>query len=176
MTLPNQPFKSTQVLTDWAAVWCTPQLPRQVVVTFSQRMTKSLGRVRPAAGVIRLNARLQFAPCELLIEVLCHEAAHVAVYLIHGPHAKPHGPEWRALVQRAGYQPTTKLAHPLLPAPRPGLHWTGSPRPVVRHRYRCPICQHDYFVRRKSSRLYCNLCHSAENLEPLKYQPPSSLA
>ena len=178
-TVPSKPSNYAQVLADWAGSWRTPQLPGLVEVTFSRRMTRSLGRVHPATGVICLSARLQAAPRDLLLEVLCHEAAHVAAYQIHGPQAKPRGPEWRDLVRRAGYQPTTKLAHPALQPPRLGSSSNpaaSSPRLGVRHRYRCPVCDHDYFVPRKSSSLFCNLCQSSENLEPLQYQPLSRIA
>jgi predicted SprT family Zn-dependent metalloprotease len=164
----------TRVLTRWAKLWRTPGLVDRVTVEFSPRLTHSLGRVRPATGVIRLNARLKNTPREFLLEVLCHEAAHVATYMTHGSRAQPHGPEWRDLVRRAGYEPTTQLAHPSLPPPRTNPSSNVSalvPHPGTRHRYRCPICQHDYFVRRKSSRLHCTVCHPAGRPEPLHYQP-----
>ena len=109
-------------------------------------------------------------PRKFLFEVLCHEAAHVAVHLLYGANAKPHGREWQELVRIAGYQPATKLSHQALTPKVP-----RSPT-ISRHRYRCRICQCDYFVRRKSSRLYCNLCHFAGSPEPLQYQPPTSHA
>ena len=176
--VPNRPLKPTldlpRVLTRWATLWRTPGLVDRVTVEFSPRLARSLGRVRPASGIIRLNALLQNVPHKILLEVLCHEAAHVAVYLTHGLKAQPHGPDWRDLVRRAGYTPTTKLAHPSLPRPRPNLSSKVSaltPRPATRHRYHCPICQHVYFVRRKSSRLHCTACDPAGCPAPLHYQP-----
>jgi len=169
--VPRKPFNYTQVLSDWASSWRTPQLPGRVVVIFSRRMTKSLGRVHPKTGQVRLNCRLKKAPRKFLLEVLCHEAAHVAVHLLHGTNAKPHGREWQELVRIAGYQPSTKLGHEALMTPKV----CKSPA-ISRHRYRCRICQCDYFVRRKSSRLHCNLCHSAGSPEPLQYLPNPSLA
>jgi predicted SprT family Zn-dependent metalloprotease len=142
-------------LSKWAAIWCTPELPFRVEVLFSSRMTKSLGRARPRAGKILLNAKLRLAPCQLLLEVLCHEAAHVAVFLKHGPQAKPHGAEWRELVGLAGYEPMTSLCCRLMDAyPKP----CAVVRPAKLHKYRCPVCQEDFFVRQKNSRLYCGLC------------------
>jgi hypothetical protein len=44
--VPSKPFNYTQALADWATSWRTPQLPGRVTVTFSGRMTKSLGRMR----------------------------------------------------------------------------------------------------------------------------------
>jgi predicted SprT family Zn-dependent metalloprotease len=169
-TVPSKPFNYTQALADWATSWRTPQLPGRVTVTFSGRMTKSLGRVRPMTGQIRLNSKLQTVPRRFLLEVLCHEAAHVAVHLLHGANAKPHGPEWQELVRIAGYQPATKLGHQALTQKAP------QNTTISRHRYRCRICQCDYFVRRKSSRLHCNLCYSAGSPEPLQYLPNSSLS
>ncbi|MBM3902547.1 MAG: hypothetical protein FJ379_10745 [Verrucomicrobia bacterium] len=153
------------MLAQWAELWRAPQLAEIVAISFSTRLKKSLGRVRPATGVIRLNSRLQNAPGGFLIEVLCHEAAHVAVYLIHGSEPKPHGPEWCALIRRAGYQPTTKLDHQSLP---PIPH---DPPLISRHRYRCPVCQVDFFVRRKSSRLHCSFCESGRGPQPLRHLP-----
>ena len=164
-SVSRHPFNSIRMLARWAKLWGVPRLPTVVTVEFSTRLTRSLGRVRPSTGVIRLNSRLQSAPRELLIEVLCHEAAHVAVHLIHGSEAKPHGPEWCELVRCAGYRPATRLAHPSIPPP------PIPQRGRVRFRYRCRICQHDFFVRRKNSRFHCDLCHRAGIVEPLEYIP-----
>jgi predicted SprT family Zn-dependent metalloprotease len=153
-------------LSKWAAIWCTPELPVRVEVAFSSRMTKSLGRARPLTGKILLNSKLRLAPCGLLLEVLCHEAAHVAVFLKHGLQAKPHGAEWRELVGLAGYQPMTSLHCGLMDydaKPR------ASVRPAKLHRYRCPVCQEDFFVRKKSSRLCCGPCFDAGISEPLTF-------
>ena len=71
------PLDPTQVLTRWAKLWRTPGLVDRVTVEFSPRMTRSLGRVRPATGIIRLNALLQNVPRNFLLEALCHEAGQV---------------------------------------------------------------------------------------------------
>ncbi len=79
--MPNRPLKSTldlpRVLTRWSTLWRTPGLVDRVTVEFSPRLARSLGRVRPANGIIRLNARLQNVPRKFLLEVLCHEAGQV---------------------------------------------------------------------------------------------------
>ena len=96
-------------LTEWARVWNLPALPESVRVEFSPRIRRSLGRCHSRKGIIRLNpALLSVGPDgkddheALLREVLCHEAAHVAAYLLHGA-VRPHGPEWGGLMRAAGY-------------------------------------------------------------------------
>lgn len=161
----GHPLNPARVLAQWAKLWSSPRLVEIVTISFSTRLKKSLGRVCPETGVIRLNSRLQNAPRGFLIEVLCHEAAHVAVYLVHGSKPKPHGPEWCDLMRRAGYQPSTRLDHRSLP---PVAH---DPPLISRHRYRCAVCQVDFFVRRKSSRLHCSTCDSGWGPQPLQYLP-----
>lgn len=143
--------KFTAAITKWARLWRTPALPKLVQVTFSGRMRRSVGRVRPRTGAITLSEALLAAPRPVLLEVLCHETAHVSAFLLHGPRAKPHGAEWRELVRRAGYEPSTSIRsrwlEPATPKTRPR-----------RIRYRCPVCQSSYLVSRSSSRLHCGAC------------------
>lgn len=156
----------TQVLSKWAKSWRTPSLPQRVRISFSFRLRKSMGRVRPQSGIISLNAKLDSAPRAVLLEVLCHEAAHVATFLLHGLDAKPHGPEWRVLVRAAGYQPSTSLKCRWLPQP-PAARERSD-----RHCYRCPVCQADYFVRRRNSHLHCSTCLRAGVTVPLRFIAP----
>lgn len=142
----------SQAISKWAKAWRTPGLSQHLSISFSPRLRKTLGRVRPKSGSITLNAKLASASRDVLLEILCHEAAHVAAFLLHGLRAKPHGPEWRSLVQAAGYQPSTSLKCRSLPQPSP------ASLPSRRHRYQCPVCEADYFVRRRNSRLHCSTC------------------
>ena len=87
---------------EWGRLWGVPDLTAGVSISFSKRMTRSLGRTRPGQGTVRLAHHLKDAPPDVLEEVLCHEVAHVAVHRRHGRSAKPHGPEWADLVQSAG--------------------------------------------------------------------------
>jgi predicted SprT family Zn-dependent metalloprotease len=80
-------------------------------------MSRSLGRCALRTGDIRLNARLLDGPEAALLEVACHEAAHAASYILHGPKARPHGREWKALMRAAGYQPIVRWPE----------HWGQSP-------------------------------------------------
>ena len=149
--MPTRRLNYTSALKKWAGLWRTPDLPERVRISFSSRLRKSLGRVRRQSGVITLNAGLMAAPRRIVLEVLCHEAAHIAAFLLHGLRAKPHGPEWRELVATAGYQPTTELKCRWVPQ-------TTAKAPAPRHHYRCPSCQADYFVRGRDSRLHCSAC------------------
>ena len=142
----------SQAISKWAKAWRTPGLSQHVKVSFSPRLRKTLGRVRPKSGSITLNAKLASAPRAVLLEILCHEAAHVAAFLLHGSRAKPHGSEWRSLIHAAGYQPSTSLKCRSLPQPPPPSTLSH------RHHYLCPVCQADYFVRRRNSRLHCSTC------------------
>lgn len=116
-------------------LWGLPDLADSSTIEFSPRLTRKLALCRPAEGRIRLAAHLERGTTHLLEEVLCHELAHIAVYRLHGENACPHGPEWRTLVSKAGYEPRTK-------APLSGA--TGlsrAKRRPVWWEHRCPVCQ-----------------------------------
>lgn len=145
----------TPALSKWAKVWHVPSLSHRVSIAYSPRLRKSIGRARPHTGKIVLSTRCAGLPRALLFEIVCHEAAHIAVHVLHGTHAKPHGPEWRKLVQVAGYRPCTTLRNR-------GLAGNSAVANLSRrHHYRCPVCQEDYYTRRRNSRLVCTACHHA---------------
>ena len=108
-------------LTQWASLWSVPELPSKAHVVFSRRLTAALGRCTPQSGSIRLNPGLREAPVETLREVVCHEAAHVAAWLLHGRRARPHGREWKDLMRLAGYEPHVRWAEGSVP-------WTSTRR------------------------------------------------
>ena len=73
-------------------------------IELSARLRTSFARSYPKVGLIRLNpVLLKPSYRDLLPEILCHELAHLAVYELFGPGRKPHGPEWQALVEKAGF-------------------------------------------------------------------------
>jgi predicted SprT family Zn-dependent metalloprotease len=96
-------------------------------------------------NVARLNTRDQR-------EVICHEAAHFVVWQRHGRAARPHGPEWAALVSLAGFEPK---------ATRVGC---GLPRrrPVVTSAFRhiCPVCHFSKRSARRMPRWRCPECRA----------------
>jgi SprT protein len=102
-------------LTAWGALWHVPELPAKAQIVFSRRLTAALGRCTPQSGSIRLNPGLLEAPVETLREIVCHEAAHVAAWLLHGRRARPHGREWKDLMRLAGYEPHVRWAEGSVP-------------------------------------------------------------
>jgi predicted SprT family Zn-dependent metalloprotease len=151
-SLPRTSHNFAALVSKWAAAWRVPALPEMVSVTFSNRLRRSLGRVRPRTGAITLNAKLATAPRKVVREVLCHEAAHVANFMLHGIRAKPHGPEWCALVRAAGYNPTTALGCRWVPPPAPAQRMTS------RIKYRCPVCHAVCLGSKHASLLHCGEC------------------
>jgi predicted SprT family Zn-dependent metalloprotease len=69
----------------WAKSWGVESLEERVNVVFSPRMVKSLGRCDLRSKTIRLNPMLRRRRGRILLEVLCHEAAHIAVHEKYGP-------------------------------------------------------------------------------------------
>jgi predicted SprT family Zn-dependent metalloprotease len=138
-------------LARFGELWALPEFSRRVEVSFSRRLQSRVGRAVPPPGTVTIHAALANAPRALLHEVLCHEAAHVAVFRLHGPDARPHGPEWAALVCRAGYQPVTKLRVEL-----PGLSLPR--RAVSRYEHLCPLCQVVRIASRPIPRWRCQAC------------------
>ncbi len=67
-------------------------LPRPVLVTWSDQQLRLWGSCTPEDGTIRVSSRLAAFPSWVLDYVLVHELAHLVV-----PH---HGPEHDALVSR----------------------------------------------------------------------------
>ena len=91
----------------------------------------------------------------LLEEVLCHELAHAAVHRLHGRRAKPHGPEWKALMVKAGHEPRVRVLEndPRLPA--------DFNRPRPRWEHRCPVCQVKQLAGRPVRQWRCLRCRKA---------------
>lgn len=144
----------------WQSTWHSPGLADQTHVTFSPRLERSLGRCVPATGRVTLTTRLRRGPRERLLETLCHEVAHVAAYMLHGSAARPHGPEWAALVRAAGFDPDTHAR------PRRGTPKTATRLPRAKPSrftvvHTCPVCHFRRFARRVMSAWRCRTCVDA---------------
>ena len=140
-------------ISEWAPTWGTPELLENVRVVFSTRLRRSLGRCMPTTGEIRLHAGLRDGPVALLREVLCHEAAHVAVHLLHGRRVRPHGKEWARLMRIAGYEPKARMSLDRLPE-----FLRAATRTKKLWEHRCRVCGAARTARRPVRRWRCRAC------------------
>lgn len=149
-------------LATWEHLWGVPGLVATVTVAFSTRLRSSLGRASPANGRIVLHASLRDTLPERLREILCHEAAHVAVYRkargsgTRRPSA--HGAEWEALVRAAGYNPAVRAADLRVAAPR---RRPTVPPTRFRVAHVCPVCHARRLARRVVPGWRCAPCVAA---------------
>lgn len=146
----------------WARTWGVPGLESRVRIELSRRMSRALGRCIPSQGIVRLNARLLDGPRDLLIEVLCHEVAHVAAHELAGrKRPRPHGHAWAGLMRAAGFPARVRMDVNSGPhgaflrslAPRSGTRRSGA-----RYEHRCPICQVYRVARRPVRQWRCAAC------------------
>jgi SprT protein len=148
--LPDSCLRS---LERWLDLWDVPHLDARSRIEWSPRLTTSLGRCYPDKKLVRIASHLERAPDGLLNEVLCHEMAHLAVRELHGRSARPHGPEWKALMEKAGFEPRTRL-----PSPEGALPPRRRRRSPYLYVHRCPVCQLARSARRLMSRWRCAAC------------------
>lgn len=151
-TRRGSPPDLRQVVRPWAAVWGLPGFEQRLRISFSSRLSRSLGRCTPRSGRIVLHPVLSGASHSRVAEVLCHEAAHIAAYELFGKSVRPHGPEWAALVTAAGFQPRYKATYPNALQPKL-LH-----PPRKRFDHLCPVCQVTWVARKRMSRWRCTYC------------------
>jgi ribosomal protein L37AE/L43A len=151
----------------WARRWGLPGIEDALDVRFDARLRRSLGRCQPQGGRISLHPSLGSAPRRSLAQVLCHEAAHVAAYVLHGERVQPHGAEWLALVSAAGYAPIRRATASTLGVSIPeasrrngsGYENSRTTRLTVVHR--CPVCQTVRLARRPVRAWRCAECVAA---------------
>jgi predicted SprT family Zn-dependent metalloprotease len=140
----------------WGRVWGIPTLAGELRVVFSKRLRTTLARCRPAEKSIVLQHDLSRATLRRLNEVLCHEAAHVATYMLYGSRAKPHGAEWKWLVSLAGFDPVVRTRDCCAKSkPRSRSMATR----IFEHR--CPVCQMMRIGRRAVPTWRCSECVDA---------------
>lgn len=139
----------------WQRLWRAPGLATTASVRFSARLRATVGRCAVAKREIVLSAKLVNGSERRLLEVLCHEAAHLTAHLRHGRLAKPHGTEWAELVRKAGFEPR----------PRLGAHSRGDKRRDTTRRYvvmhTCPVCQMRRVAKRAVPQWRCAECVAA---------------
>lgn len=144
------------ILGTLACLWRSPGLLDHVRILPSSRMIHALARAFPATGLIRINKRvLEFGSEEQIREILTHEAAHIACWLIHHRRKlRPHGPEWRELMQRAGFEPRVRMdAHAL-----PSLCDAPARQRPLRYEHHCPVCGWSRRAKTTNRRWRCADC------------------
>ena len=137
----------------WAQLWGVPGLGSAVALRISSRFQRSLGSYRASRAEITLAAWLVDGPTKLLEEVLCHEAAHAAVHLVHGDRVRPHGQEWRDFMARAEVPARVRIPASELPDSR-----RTALAKVRVWEHRCPVCQATRFARTRVTRWRCSRC------------------
>lgn len=151
----SAPQPDERLIEAWARLWNVPDLAARVRLEWSDRLRASAGRCHPASGRIRLSTAL---PPDQIANTLCHEAAHVAARILHGPGIAPHGPEWRALMDRARPEWRAEAA-PARPSP---------PKPRAVYLHRCPICHYTRRDRARAPRYACPACREAGRMVALE--------
>ncbi len=133
--------------------WGLSGFEHSVRVEWSRRLRRSLGRAYLARRVVRVSVKLANRPSALLLEVVCHEVAHLAVCDIHGRRCQAHGPEWADLVRAAGFEPRRRIPWSVRTATR-----AARQRQYVHH---CPVCHFETRAGRPVLRWRCAACVAA---------------
>jgi predicted SprT family Zn-dependent metalloprotease len=148
-------------LRSWLALWGVPRLNECLTIEWSSRLQRSLGRAIPDRCLIRLSPILLTDRRDMMLEVVCHEVAHVVVPLLYRGPRRPHGPEWAQLVRAAGFPSRSRA--PIAANPRTRTCQTSVARyPGSRlYVHICPICHIRRVARRRVPRWRCAACVDA---------------
>jgi predicted SprT family Zn-dependent metalloprotease len=122
-----------------------------ITVVANPRLRTTPARFRPA------TARLEISPSAVtrdLRRVLVHELAHAAAVEPHGRRVRPHGKEWRALVEAAERAGLVPKARPNGAAPSPRKP-SGA-----RYAHTCPVCHFSRTAKRKVTTWRCPECRA----------------
>lgn len=145
-----------------ARTWGVPKEALAVKFAVNPRLTRAVARFRRDRRVIELGPRF-FEESQCHEEILCHELAHAAVDFVHGTRVKAHGPEWRRLVELAGYRPAARAAFvsraSRVASGRVATRPRSSPGAVYMHR--CPVCQMVRRAKRPVPQWRCAVCVGA---------------
>ncbi|HEU0140133.1 MAG TPA: SprT family zinc-dependent metalloprotease [Bryobacteraceae bacterium] len=133
-----------------ARLWQHPSLA-DVSLVLAPRLSRSAGRCLPTRSSIELSAATLDSALAFRREVLCHEAAHAVVWARHGRKARPHGPEWQALMRQAGFEPRASL---ILCGRRAKRSTT------TRFRHTCPVCHFSRTAKRRMTSWRCPECQA----------------
>ena len=140
-------------LAEWSETWGIPRLASHVEIEIGRRLRTSLGRCHTHTGKIQIHPALLREPEPILREVVCHEAAHVAVGLLHGRRVRPHGREWATLMHTAGYAPRARMDIRTL-----SHDFQRAVAPRVLYDHRCKVCGTARTARRRMPAWRCRSC------------------
>lgn len=142
------------MLERWLETWKVSRLSRDLRVEFSPRLRRAFGRCYQSDRLIRLTPSLIGAQSYLMDEVLCHEAAHAAVYERYGADCQPHGKEWRLMMEAAGFEPRVRI--PVVVRAGSAIRSAGRSAALFVHR--CPVCRSSRKAPKQIHGLRCARC------------------
>ena len=154
------------MLRNWARLWNVPAL-KQVEIRINPRLRTSLGRCVPRLTQIELNPSLLHNKHRRLQEVLCHEAAHIASWVLESEQKRAHNSKWAQLMTAAGFKAKATI---------PGLRCNAQGRAVrdeVFEHY-CPVCRFTRVARRPVTQWKCRTCVTAGLSGKLRIRARSS--
>lgn len=134
----------------WSRLWGLPDLSQEVTVRFNGRLRITVARLLSGVDVIEVGPRF-IALRSKRREILCHELAHAAASRRPRGGLPPHGAEWAALVQSAGFDPVSRLTVPRRVSP-------STLSRNVRYEHRCLVCQFVRVARRSVHSWRCAEC------------------
>jgi predicted SprT family Zn-dependent metalloprotease len=140
----------------WSRVWRVPGLPAKVSFSRNDRLKTTIARWLEDPQCVELGPRF-FALRSRREEILCHELAHAAAILLHGRGIAPHGPQWCALVEAAGFSPGSRLK-----TRRRGPQQTRPVPTLLLYEHRCPICHAVRYAKRAMAGWRCVECVGAK--------------
>lgn len=144
-----------ELITGWGRLWGVPSICSGLEFSFSARMRARLGSCHPSRRKITLNAILARPENRAVaVEVLCHEAAHLAASDLFGRGIKPHGSEWKALMRAASFVPRVRFD----PSGIDGLARERRRRFTYHHV--CGDCGARFASDRTDRRWRCRSCYS----------------
>jgi predicted SprT family Zn-dependent metalloprotease len=125
-----------------------------LTVVRNPRLRTTLARYLPLKRRLEVSTAAARAPHPE--RVLIHELAHAAAVELYGRKVRPHGTEWKALIQtaqRAGFKTAT---------PRQTTANKPTKRPTTsRFDHVCPVCQFRRIAMRRVTTWRCPDCRAA---------------
>ena len=152
---PSQSRRLSMAMRDWCRAWNATDLPETIEVRVNSRLRRAIARYLKDINLIEVGPRFLKLRSRKA-EVLCHEFAHAAAYLLYGNRVRTHGPEWQALVERAGFTPHVRIDI----APERGADKLGS-QLTTTYEHRCLVCQMTRNARRPVRQWRCAACAAA---------------